>query len=136
MADPATSAVGNVGEALASLKDLGNWLYQAHGRGKGPHKEFMQKSLIKKPWRYWPGTVALHKICQYQKSTELLIHKCPFACLVREIAQHCGRFNLHFQVHVVMVLQEAVEYYLTNLLAIVESLINLLLVISKCYGNP
>ena len=37
--------------------------------------------------------------------------------LVREIAQNCGRFDLHLlQVHAVMVLQEAVEYYLTDLL--------------------
>ena len=86
------------------------------GGEKVPNKEFIQKVLIKKPYRYWQGVVALHKICQYQKSTELLICKQPFACLVWEITQECGRFDLHFQVHVVMALQEAVEYYLISLL--------------------
>ena len=37
--------------------------------------------------RYRPGTVALREIRRYQKSTELLIRKLPFARLVREIAQ-------------------------------------------------
>ena len=34
---------------------------------------------IKKPHRYRPGTVALCEIRRYQKSTELLIRKRPFA---------------------------------------------------------
>lgn len=43
----------------------------------------------KKPHRFRPGTVALRDIRKYQKSTELLIPKMPFARLVREIAQVC-----------------------------------------------
>ena len=42
---------------------------------------------VKKPHRYRPGMVALREIRRYQKSTELLIRKLPFARLVREIAQ-------------------------------------------------
>ena len=42
---------------------------------------------VKKPHRYRPGTVALHEIHCYQKSTELLIRKLPFQRLVREITQ-------------------------------------------------
>ena len=34
---------------------------------------------VKKPHRYRPGTVALREIRRYQKSTELLIRKLPFA---------------------------------------------------------
>ena len=34
---------------------------------------------IKKPHRFRPGTVALREIRRYQKSTELLIRKRPFA---------------------------------------------------------
>ena len=71
---------------------------------------------VKKLQRYWLGRVALHKICWYQMSTELLSCKCPFTCLVCKIAQDCGRYDLHFQVCVVMALQEAAEYYLTSLL--------------------
>ena len=69
-----------------------------------------------RPWKYWLGTVALHKICQYQMSTKLLIHKLPLACLVCEIAQAYGKHDLHFQMHEVQVLQEAAVYYLTGLL--------------------
>lgn len=35
-----------------------------------------------KPHRYRPGTVALREIRKYQRSTELLIRKLPFARLV------------------------------------------------------
>ena len=65
---------------------------------------------------YWPGTVAPHKIHWYQQSTELLIHKWPFACLVHEIAQGYGAYDLCFQVCMVQVLQEAAEYYLMGIL--------------------
>ena len=78
--------------------------------GRSPHNKFRPKGLMKKPWRYWLGTVALCEIHKY------LIHKHTFVHLVREIAQNCQRFDLHFQVHTVMTLQEAVEYYLTSLL--------------------
>ena len=71
---------------------------------------------MKKPKRYQLGMMALHEICKYEQSTELLICKCPFMYLVCEIAQDCGRFDPCFQVCVVMGLQEAVEYYLTSLL--------------------
>lgn len=39
---------------------------------------------IKKPHRFRPGTVALREIRRYQKSTDLLIRKLPFARLVKE----------------------------------------------------
>ena len=71
---------------------------------------------MKKPQKYQPGTVALYKILWYQMNTELHVCKCPFVRLVHEIAQDCGHYDLHFQVQVVMALQEAVEYYLTGLL--------------------
>uniref|UniRef100_A0A8C5QWR4 Histone H3 n=1 Tax=Leptobrachium leishanense TaxID=445787 RepID=A0A8C5QWR4_9ANUR len=60
-------------------------------RGKAPQKQLAKKAArksapatgrAKKPHRYRPGTVALHKIWRYQKSTELLILKLPFQCLV------------------------------------------------------
>ena len=79
--------------------------------GKAPCKEF-----LKGPWRYWLGTVALHEICQYQRSTKLLICKQPFMHLVHKIAQAYGKHDLHLQVHMVQVLEEAAEYYLTGLL--------------------
>ena len=44
------------------------------------------KPVVKpKTRRYRPGTVALREIRKYQKSTETLIKKAPFARLCREI---------------------------------------------------
>ena len=79
------------------------------------------KGRVKKHYRYWPGTVALKQIRQYQKSTELLIRKLPFQHLVREIASDsevitsplCGK--VRFQSAAVMALQEAAEAYLVGL---------------------
>lgn len=69
---------------------------------------------IKKPHRFRPGTVALREIRKYQKSTELLIRKLPFARLVREIAQDYMR-DPRFQTSAVAALQEAAEDYLVHL---------------------
>ena len=44
------------------------------GRNKGP-----ATGGVKKPHRYRLGTVALREIRRFQKSTELLIRKLPFA---------------------------------------------------------
>ena len=60
----------------------------------------------RKSHRYKPGTVALREIQRYQKSTELLIRKLPFQCLVREIAQDF-KTDLWFQLSTMMALQEA-----------------------------
>ena len=38
--------------------------------GKAPRKEFLNAGVVKKTWKYWPGTVALYEICWFQKSTE------------------------------------------------------------------
>ena len=69
---------------------------------------------VKKPMRYRPSTVALREIRRYQKSTELLIRKLPFARLVREIAQDF-KTDLRFQKDAVGALQEASEAYLVGL---------------------
>ena len=68
--------------------------------------EFLKDGL-KRPWRYQPGMVALHKKCQYQRSTMLLISKWPFACLVCVIAQEQEAYDLCFQVHAIHALQGA-----------------------------
>ena len=56
---------------------------------------------VKKPHRYRPGTVALREIRRYQKSTDLLLRKGPFARLMREVMNEqlpkcgeTGKFNL------------------------------------------
>ena len=50
---------------------------------KAPHKPPSQQP--KKKRRFRPGTVALREICQYQRSTELLIRKAPFQWVMYEI---------------------------------------------------
>ncbi len=100
--------------------------------GKAPHKMLLTKAAcknapaanrIKKPHYYCPGTVALHKIHKYQKSTEFLLCKLPFQCLVREITRGFSG-DLRFQSSALGASQEASEAYLvgifedTNLCAI------------------
>ena len=84
--------------------------------GKGPRKEFLKAGQLKKPQRYQPGIVILCKICWFQKSTKLLICKLSFSCLVPEIAQEVGKYDIHFQMCAVLTLQEAAWYYLVGLL--------------------
>ena len=66
-----------------------------------------------------PGTVALREIRKYQRSTDLLIRKLPFARLVREITQTYNSApsegEKRWQAEALMALQEACEYYLVHL---------------------
>ena len=66
-----------------------------------------------------PGTVALREIRRYQRSTDLLIRKLPFARLVREITQTYNSApaegEKRWQVEALMALQEACEAYLVHL---------------------
>ena len=52
---------------------------------------------LKKPHRYRPGTVALRQIRQYQKSTDLLIRKLPFA----RFAYSLVRLFLHKNIQII-----------------------------------
>ena len=101
--------------------------------GKQPRKHLSKKLLclgapptggIKKPHHYRPGLVALHKICQYQKSTECLIKKSPFQKLIWEISQEywiCPQgpetpsMQVRFQSTVIAALQEATENFIVGL---------------------
>ncbi|CAO2188529.1 unnamed protein product [Urochloa humidicola] len=69
---------------------------------------------VKKPHKFRPGSVALHEIRKYQRSTELLIRKLAFQRLVREITQDF-KINLRFQSSAVAALQKAAEAYLVGL---------------------
>lgn len=68
--------------------------------------------------RYRPGTLALREIRQYQKNTDLLIRKLPFARLVKEIADHYigSNYGIRWQSNAVLALQEACEAFLVHLL--------------------
>ena len=64
--------------------------------------------------RYRPGTLMLREIRHYQKKTNLLIKRMPFARLVKEIAQDF-RQDLRFQNSAIGALQEAAEPYIVGL---------------------
>ena len=68
----------------------------------------------KRKHRYRPGTLALREIRHYQKKTDLLIRKAPFARLVKEIAQEL-MVEIRFRGSAINALQEAAEAYLVGL---------------------
>ena len=90
--------------------------------GKAPRKDLATKAARKappvtgtrKPHRYRPGTVALREIRKYQKSTELLISRLPFARLIREISEDHRR-GMRWAASSIEALQEAAEAYLVKL---------------------
>ncbi|PVF96309.1 putative histone 3 [Serendipita vermifera] len=74
--------------------------------------------------RYRPGTLAIKEIRRYQRSTDLLLAKLPFARVVREISMEMmtgnGRYDvgltaLRWQTSALLALQEASEAYLVHL---------------------
>ncbi len=65
--------------------------------------------------RYRPGEKALREIRYYQKHTDLLIRKLPFARLVREIQTYFFRSEYRWQADAMLALQEAAEAHLVGL---------------------
>ncbi len=93
---------------------------QPAGQGQGGAPQVQQQAPAAqgapcRKKRYRPGTVALHQIHQYQKTTDLLIHKLPFQQLVQEIAQGFKN-DLHFCADTIGALQESAEAYLVSVL--------------------
>ena len=74
-----------------------------------------KRTLTDKQHRFRPGTVALREIRRYQKSTELLIRKVPFARLVKELIQNMFKTSYRWQATAVLAMQEAAEAYLVGL---------------------
>eukprot|EP00879_Flechtneria_rotunda_P011280 GHRR01011784.1.p3 GENE.GHRR01011784.1~~GHRR01011784.1.p3 ORF type:complete len:156 (+),score=32.61 GHRR01011784.1:225-692(+) len=65
--------------------------------------------------RYRPGTRALQEIRKYQKSTELLIRKLPFARVVREIGNQVAPEPFRWTAEALLALQEATEDFIVHL---------------------
>ena len=86
------------------------------GRQSPPQKEFLKAGKVMKTRKYWPGTVSLCEIWQFQKSAELLIQKLPFLWLVHEMALEVGKYDLHFQGCTIICLQEAAEAYIVGIM--------------------
>ncbi|KIM68793.1 hypothetical protein SCLCIDRAFT_105166, partial [Scleroderma citrinum Foug A] len=77
----------------------------------------------RKKRRYRPGTLALREIRKYQRSTDLLLRRLPFARVVREITldmmtdtnYQMGDTGLRWQSSAILALQEATEAFLVHL---------------------
>ena len=70
---------------MDEISDIINSVVEVTGHtGRRPHpkKKAPTTGGVKKPHRYRPGTVALREIRRFQKSTELLFRKLPFAWYV------------------------------------------------------
>jgi len=68
--------------------------------------------------RWRPGTKALREIRHYQRTSNLLLRKLPFARLVKELSEsfvRIGEPNLRWQAFALLALQEAAEAYLVHL---------------------
>ena len=81
---------------------------RAHDKARVPHHATNRRH------RYRPGTLAFREIRHYQKKTNLLIKRTPFARLVREIVQDFKQ-DLRFQNSAIAALQEAAEAYIVRL---------------------
>ncbi|XP_064594821.1 uncharacterized protein LOC135461585 [Liolophura sinensis] len=87
-----------------------------HVPGKSLAKPGPSKSSPSRQHRFRPGTRALMEIRHYQKTTNLLLRKLPFARVVREIAEYfyVGE-PLRWQAMAILALQEASEAFLVHL---------------------
>ncbi|KAM9418332.1 histone H3-like centromeric protein A [Salvelinus alpinus] len=84
-------------------------------RLSGPSASAGPAPSLRKKRRFRPGTRALMEIRKYQKSTDLLLRKRPFARLVREVCQTYSRDFMRWQVNALLALQEAAEAFLVLL---------------------
>ena len=83
-------------------------------RRRGEYKRSIGFLIKKRCFR--PGTLPLREIRRYQKSNDLLIKKAPFIRLVKEILHgKLDKTEIRKQCIAVEALQEAAEYYITNL---------------------
>ena len=84
--------------------------------GKGKRLTPQKLAVEKKKSRAQPGVTALKDIRKFQRTTNHLIHRAPFQRLVRDIVVNDLGTNVRFTSSTLVVLQEAAEVYLVNLL--------------------
>ncbi|XP_056417621.1 uncharacterized protein LOC130358402 [Hyla sarda] len=78
--------------------------------------ETSRNETTQKTRRYRPGTRALMEIRKYQRTTDQLIQRAPFARLVREIClKYTGGVTFLWQSMALKALQEASEFFLVDL---------------------
>lgn len=82
----------------------------AHGKCDRKQSPVMQRQR-----RYRPGEKALKEIRFYQKNTDLLIRRLPFARLVKDAQRKVSRTEFRWQAQALLALQEAAEAHLVGL---------------------
>jgi histone H3/H4 len=85
-------------------------------RSKHSHKHARTNSDARPYKRYRPGIKALKEIRRYQKSTELLIRKLPFARLVKETLSTFTNKPYRWEASALLALQEAAEAHIVKLM--------------------
>ena len=85
---------------------------------KSPKKTVVVNKMTTPPAnkrRYRPGERALREIRFYQRNTDLLIRRLPFARLVKEVQTYFFRKEYRWQGEAMVALQEAAEAHLVGL---------------------
>lgn len=117
------SQIGTAQIAASDITQMEKYV-QRSSKLRSPPRELPlpSKTIASSPprKRHRPGTKALREIRKYQKSTDLLIRKLPFARLVREVAQEFMEHEftgalLKWQSSAIGALQEASEAFLIQL---------------------
>ena len=80
-------------------------------KAKGPNRTAIHSVAN----RYRPGERALKEIRLYQRNTDLLIRRLPFARLVREVQMCFCRHPYRWQAEAMIALQEAAEAHIVGL---------------------
>lgn len=80
-----------------------------------PGRVVQADNPARKHRRYRPGTVALREIRKYQRTTQLLLRKLPFARLAREITNVLAPEPFRWSAEGLLALQEATEDFLVHL---------------------
>lgn len=84
-------------------------------KAKSPKKHGAPAPKTGEKRRYRPGEKSLREIRFYQRNTDLLIRKLPFARLVREVQGTQFRKEYRWQAEAMLALQEAAEAHLVGL---------------------
>ncbi len=85
-----------------------------HLATKAERASAQQVIAKRKPSCFCPGMVALREIHKFQKTTNLLIRKAPFQCLVCKLSLNFGKSDLKIQSTAVLALQEATECFMID----------------------
>uniref|UniRef100_A0AAZ3RLG3 Core Histone H2A/H2B/H3 domain-containing protein n=1 Tax=Oncorhynchus tshawytscha TaxID=74940 RepID=A0AAZ3RLG3_ONCTS len=111
--DPDSSSASRRKGAVPKRRPPASTATASTSKAKAPRLSRPSASAVpapppRKKTRFRPGTRALMEIRKYQKSTDLLLRKGPFARLVREVCQTYTRDFMRWQVNALLALQEGI----------------------------